>query len=640
MTPVGWVLVFVPALVALYFLKLKRRDVAISSTYLWKRCVEDLHVNSLFQRLRRSLLFFLQLAALCLLILAVWQPRCDTVAEGGRNLIVLIDQSASLRAKESGGTRLERARELALELVDGLRPGDRMQVIAFASQARTVQPLSADKGLLEARIRGIEATSLPTDLRQALLVVNSMAATLDAVEVTVIGDGCYGEASELPPEVKRLNLRFVNVGTKLDNVGITEADVRRSFGRDKITEVFALVESFSGSERTVTVSLLRGESVQRVREVTLAPGASEAVLFDISDVEIPQGESRVLRLDLDADDGLDDDDRAFVAVPAPKTVSVLLVGNGNLFVENAIQQLPNVRMERVTAEQYEALAADGESERKSEQKAWDVVVFDRVAPQSPPAGPALFIGCKPPLPAGVHEPEMVDNPAFLDLDQGHPVNRFLSFVNIRMAKSWVFRPSPAFHALVESEQGAVVGAFTYREAGRYPARAVVVGFDILASNWPINHHSFPIFFANAVSWLGEVEDAGNLRWRTGESLVHRLPARTAGEEGVGLSFRRPSGNEEAAVVEKSGAAVHSCAQEIGVYELRLAGERIAEFPVSLLDRRESDLTPSPEIDVGDFTIAADTRLEGSASPGWRWLALAAFVVLVLEWYVYNRRVYL
>ncbi len=50
-----------PAIVLLYFLKLKRRPLEVPSTYLWHKSIEDLHVNSIWQRLRRNLLLFLQL---------------------------------------------------------------------------------------------------------------------------------------------------------------------------------------------------------------------------------------------------------------------------------------------------------------------------------------------------------------------------------------------------------------------------------------------------------------------------------------------------------------------------------------------------------------------------------------------------
>src|ERR1700761_638472 len=78
------VLACVPAgIVALSFLKLRRRPVQVPSTLLWRRSLEDLHVNSLFQRLRRSLLLFLHLLAVLLAMLALTGPRVSGTARQG-----------------------------------------------------------------------------------------------------------------------------------------------------------------------------------------------------------------------------------------------------------------------------------------------------------------------------------------------------------------------------------------------------------------------------------------------------------------------------------------------------------------------------------------------------------------------------
>ena len=63
-----------PAIVLLYFLKLKRRPLEVPSTYLWQRTIEDLHVNSLWQRLRKNILLLLQLILVGLLLLACLKP--------------------------------------------------------------------------------------------------------------------------------------------------------------------------------------------------------------------------------------------------------------------------------------------------------------------------------------------------------------------------------------------------------------------------------------------------------------------------------------------------------------------------------------------------------------------------------------
>src|SRR5436190_20841872 len=104
-----WALVgAVPAaIVLLYFLKLKRQPLEVPSTYLWHKSIEDLHVNSIWQRLRQSLLLFLQLLLLALLILALTGPNWrGQKLEGGRYIFV-VDNSASMSAKDARPSPLD-----------------------------------------------------------------------------------------------------------------------------------------------------------------------------------------------------------------------------------------------------------------------------------------------------------------------------------------------------------------------------------------------------------------------------------------------------------------------------------------------------------------------------------------------------
>src|SRR6187401_2945787 len=90
----------VPALLILYFLKLRRRELAVSSTLLWKKAVQDLQVNAPFQRLRRNLLLLLQLLLLFLLLLALSRPVTHYTPGAGRISVLLIDRSASMATKD------------------------------------------------------------------------------------------------------------------------------------------------------------------------------------------------------------------------------------------------------------------------------------------------------------------------------------------------------------------------------------------------------------------------------------------------------------------------------------------------------------------------------------------------------------
>src|ERR1700722_15634762 len=109
----------VPALLILYFLKLRRREMLVPSTLLWRKAIQDLQVNAPFQKLRRNLLLLLQLLLLLALLLALARPVLNYTPGAGPRSIILIDRSASMAATDiSGKTRLDEAKRRAKDLVN------------------------------------------------------------------------------------------------------------------------------------------------------------------------------------------------------------------------------------------------------------------------------------------------------------------------------------------------------------------------------------------------------------------------------------------------------------------------------------------------------------------------------------------
>jgi hypothetical protein len=172
----------VPLLIILYFLKLRRQDVEVSSTFLWKKAIQDLQANAPFQKLRRNLLLFLQLIILGGLCFALAQPQVKGQAFVGNRHVILIDRSASMQAldevdgKGQKISRFEAARQQAVALVESLGEGglltgkdtaDEAMVISFDSAAEVRQQFTTDKRALKAAIEALTPTEGPTLAEEA-----------------------------------------------------------------------------------------------------------------------------------------------------------------------------------------------------------------------------------------------------------------------------------------------------------------------------------------------------------------------------------------------------------------------------------------------------------------------------------------
>src|SRR5258706_10072992 len=119
-------------IIVLYMLRLRRREVQVSSTLLGQQLVRDREANAPWQRLRRNLLLLLQLLILAALVIALARPFIEVPAVTTGRIALLIDASASMNATDVEPSRFEAAKQQANNIVDTLTQGDSLAVIPLA----------------------------------------------------------------------------------------------------------------------------------------------------------------------------------------------------------------------------------------------------------------------------------------------------------------------------------------------------------------------------------------------------------------------------------------------------------------------------------------------------------------------------
>src|SRR2546430_4516167 len=135
-----------PAIVALYFLKIRRPTRIVPALHLWPSQIRDRQANVPWQRLRPSWLLFLQLLAAAVLVAAAVQPVLPAGASLARHSIVLLDASASMQATDVTPSRLADGKRQAAALIDQLGAPGRNTVINVGSAAPIVASLTGDRG--------------------------------------------------------------------------------------------------------------------------------------------------------------------------------------------------------------------------------------------------------------------------------------------------------------------------------------------------------------------------------------------------------------------------------------------------------------------------------------------------------------
>ncbi|MEM8757765.1 MAG: BatA and WFA domain-containing protein [Planctomycetota bacterium] len=673
--------VAIPALVILYFLKLRRRDVEISSTLLWKKTIRDMQANAPFQKLRRNLLLFLQMIALLLGLLALAQPELAAEAVAGSRHTIMIDRSASMAATDGdingrSVTRLEQAISEAIDLIDALAEptwieraldstavGDQATVIAFDAAGEIVQTMTDDKSLLRAAVASIEITDGSTAAAQAYRLGVAQAPPNTRIDrdgreialppavgrVHLWSDGRIADAQDVTPgpeDAVTFNLvGFPDAG----NIGITGLRTERAFDDPTELSVFVGLASTLDAPATVDVELVIDGVLEGVREaeITAAEGpalGAGGVVFSLDRASGAVAEVRV-RPPAGASDLLAVDNSGWLAVPPARRLRVAIVSEDDFFTSLAIEGLPLDRFTRLTPVQYDQAAR---SETLAE---YDVVILDGWLPDdgSIAPGSSLILGAVPEVfgltSTGTTGTTGTDE--LIDWSPTHPATRELELtgrVTIAGAPRIEIGPDASVDVLAEAGAGPMIF-----DAATADARAIIVGFDPDRSSWPFDV-SYVVFLAAALDTLGGVggaEDAA-LSVAPGTTHAERLPA---GVRDVRLII--PDAPDQPLTPADDGRVAFGPLRRTGAYALEWNGpagarDLVAEdgvnrriVAVNLLDPDESDLRADDALTFASGEVRADEARSSSAPLRlWRWALLAALLVMLFEWWIYNRRVYI
>ncbi len=649
MNMLGWwqwaiLLAVPPAIISLYFLKLRRRPVEVPSTYLWSRSIEDLHVNSIWQRLRRNLLLLLQLLLLLLLIVALLRPAWRGEQLIGHRLVFLIDNSASMKATDERPNRLERAKRRALALVDEMRSGDVGMVISFADTARIEQMRTGDRAALGRAIRAIKPTDRSTSLVEALQVAAAQAdprqiaqaaeeentTAVDSLPATayILSDGGFGPVSE--STLGNLRPVYIPIGRSSPaNVAILTFAVRRHESQEDYLRALARLKNFSPKKVDVEVTLRLDGKLKDADRVAIEPGQTRRIAFDLGEVD-----SGVLRLSVAARDCFAVDDEAWVAVNPVRPAEVLLVTPGNQPLELALTTRSAAKLAHVVVEptsflktqQYATAAAGG---------ADDLIIYDRCRPTTMPQANTLFIGNVPPG-EGWSRGEPVAAPRIIDTDPTHPMMQWLAMDDVVLREGRPIGVPPGGDILIDSDAGPML-VIAPRETFQDAATGFLLveeeeGGQVGRTTWPIRP-SFPMFVLNTLGYLGGgVQEPGHRSARPGHPIT--LEAATGGS----ISVVHPDGQATRLEAVRAGRRRFSATEQLGVYEVRSGGRTVSRFAVNLFDPRESDLAPRGALDMGAEKIAGRSGWEAARREIWRPLLLLGLFVLIVEWYIYNQRV--
>lgn len=592
----------IPVIILFYMLKKQNKRKVVSSTFLWQEICETTYADKPWQKLRNHILLILQILAVILLTLALMTPHMALGESYYKNVIFVVDNSASMNAKYESGTRLQAAKEWIGDYLERTDDEFKGSIITAGGKENLILSSSSKRESLLSAVQDIKPTYEKGCIEEAIGLAKAIGKSIEEdYEIIVLTDELYNEST------KQTRGIFFGKAEANGAIGLMAHENTQS-GAIVIMQVI----NKGNTEFSTDVSLYGEETLLDVQEVTLGVGESTTVRFKLEKDQL--SEFDYLKGELALKDGIAEDNTYYYVQNESKGKKVLLVTEGNLFLEKALMALQECEVYKTTD-----ISLIGSEEQ------YDLYVIDKQDVMNlPKTGNILMINCN-----GENGIQKVSLSGVQKVEADEmSLPDYLKHINFAVSDVTSYEVPYWAKGLLKAGDNSV--AYIGEQNGQ---KLSELGFDLWNSDFVLKSE-FPLFIYYLVDELLDTSRVSEVNVETGTRVV----------------VHQKSIDEQLKVTTLQGNDVHvrengfNTDKYLGVYQLEVKKtakesneEKIENesmfIAVNYPTLLESDLSKENAYQEKQASDLGSVRSNKDVTP---YIILILLGVVLTEWYFYRK----
>ncbi|NLN66287.1 MAG: VWA domain-containing protein [Clostridiaceae bacterium] len=592
-------MIAVPLILLFYILKQKREKLTVSSLILWQQVLQDMQARTPWQKLRKNLLMFLQILAAIFITLALAGFALRLSHGEKEAVIIVMDVSLSMSSTDIQPSRLDAAKSDAIKYAGNLSNDSRVTVVTLGRNTDVLLFASTSKDEIVRTIQSIEPTNGYMDPVKAEELLLSLKRQDPDANIILFGDR--------PVHVGNETIQFSNYEKQNNNLALIHFTHTRS--NDQISAM-SILRNQGDTDTEASISLYGDDEFVDSQRVTVPANETQTVWWrDISP------SMKNLHCVIEPGDILEADNHAYDTVLSTDLVKVLLVTEGNYFLEKIFSLIEGVELVRTLPEGV------------TEYKGYDLYVLDGTIPSTLPTDGNIVIFAPEQnslFPVG----GWMDTPQVKPVE--HAVYQHLDSMSFSIGRSRIMEKPDWAEIVLEASENPII-----MEGQMQNIRILIFGFNLYETDLPLRSE-FPVLISNI---LVEYAPAGGMAISgvlTGEPVQFRLQPDTQSAKVI-----LPNGRN-VTIAPPMPPQPFLMTDQAGIYSLEQKKRNdtsVTSFAVNLPD--EWLMESGKAVSVGGNEQAGmNIPIQNAGFPLTTSLLVAAMIILLLEWWYYANRNYI